>query len=124
MPWLLAIMTAAWFGWQADRSGRNRILWAVGGAAFGLVASTLVLGLGQAASIPFSEHETWVSRMKWTIVAVLLIAVAGWMLTSSLHRHHLVIWRKFSPSSKKVTMSAGDPKSGTTPASKPSATRV
>src|SRR5438105_15931795 len=95
VPWVLAILTAAWFGWLAGRTGRNWILWVVGGATFGLVTSTLIFGLCQAASIPFSDHEMAMDRLEWAVVAVLVIRLGGWALTSSLHRHHLAIWRRF-----------------------------
>jgi len=96
---MLAVLTAAWFGWMASRAGRNWILWAVGGAAFGLVTSTIILGLAQAASIPFSIRERKLDRLEWTMAAVAVIGLGGWALTSSLHRHHLIIWRKIRPSS-------------------------
>jgi uncharacterized membrane protein YidH (DUF202 family) len=93
IPWLLTIITAGWFWWMAKRAERSVTLWAVGGAAFGLVISTIVLGLGHAASIPFSDHERTVDQIKWTAAAVFIIGVGGWTLTSGLHRHHLVLWR-------------------------------
>jgi hypothetical protein len=97
IPWLLAALTAGWFGWMAHRAGRTATLWAVGGAAFGLVISTLVLGLGNATSIPFSDHERSVDQAEWIITSAVLIAIIGWLLTASLHRHHLLIWRKLKP---------------------------
>lgn len=93
-PWLLAIVTAAWFWWMAKRAGRNVTLWAVGGAAFGLVASTIVLGLGHAVGIAFSDQQRRAHHLKWTAAAVGIIVVGGWALTSGLHRHHLMLWRK------------------------------
>jgi len=112
VPWLLAILTAGWFGWMASRAGRNWILWAVGGAAFGLVTSTIVMGLGQAVSIPFWDHERRVDHLEWTTAAVVLIALAGWVLTSSLHRHHLAIWRKIRPGADSTEPATTDPKPG------------
>jgi hypothetical protein len=106
LPWLLALLTAGWFGWMANRMSRNWILWAVGGAAFGLVISTLVLGLGDATSIPFSDHARKVSEIKWAAAAVLAIGVIGWMLTAGLHRHHHFVWRK---------LTAGSASAGSTP---------
>jgi hypothetical protein len=99
IPWLFAILTAAWFGWMASRADRTWVLWAVGGAAFGLVISSLVIGLGRASSIPFSEHERQIAELKWIGVVLALIALGGWLLTSSLHRHHLAMWQKLRPSS-------------------------
>jgi hypothetical protein len=90
IPWLFALLTAGWFGWMANRVERAWILWAVGGAAFGVVISTLALGLGRATSIPFSDHERVVDEAKWLVAAAVVIGAIGWLLTSSLHRHHLL----------------------------------
>ena len=97
MPWLFAILTAAWFGWMAGRAGRTKTLWAVGGAAFGLVISTLVIGLGHAVTIRFSDPARSAANIKYIVIATVLIAIVGWLLTSSLHRHHLSIWRSLKP---------------------------
>ncbi|HZR21726.1 MAG TPA: hypothetical protein VFE51_30870 [Verrucomicrobiae bacterium] len=91
LPWLFAILTAIWFGWMANRAGRTWVLWAVGGAAFGLVASTLVIGLGNASSIPYSEHQAMMDRLAWITAAALLILSIGWLLTAGLHRHRLLM---------------------------------
>ena len=97
IPWVLALVTAAWFGWMAYRADRNATLWVVGGAAFGLVISTIVLGLGQASTIPFSDQQRTAEQIKWTTAAILIIAVGGWALSSGLHRHHLKLWQKIRP---------------------------
>ena len=97
IPWLFAIVTAAWFGWMAGTAGRTKTLWAIGGAAFGLVVSTLVLGLGHAVRIPFSDHARSIADIKYIILAAVLIGLVGWMLTSSLHRHHRLILRSLKP---------------------------
>jgi hypothetical protein len=89
MPWLFAVLTAGWFGWMASRAGRSSALWAIGGATFGLVISTIMTGLGRASTIPYSDHQATVARLKWIIVAALLILAVGWLLTAGLHRHHL-----------------------------------
>jgi hypothetical protein len=98
-PWLFALVTAAWFWWMANRGKRTRTLWAVGGGAFGLVISALVIGLARARRIAFSDHQRVISDLKWEVLAAVVIAILGWMLTSSLHRHHLALWRKFRPAS-------------------------
>lgn len=103
IPWLLAVITAGWFGWMAQRAARNVTLWAVGGAAFGLVVSTIVLGLGHASSIPFSDHDRAVDQFKWTTAAVVIIGVGGWALSSGLHRHHLKLWRRFTKGTSGAT---------------------
>lgn len=89
LPWLFAVLTAGWFGWMANRAGRSWALWGVGGAIFGLVISTVMIGLGQALSIPYSDHQSAMDSLKWMVVAVLLILAVGWLLTAGLHRHHI-----------------------------------
>jgi hypothetical protein len=118
IPWVLAILTAGWFGWMASRAGRNWILWAVGGAAFGLVTSTIILGLAHAASIPFSNRDRKVDQLEWTMAAVAVIGVGGWALTSSLHRHHLIIWRKIKPGPCSEEPATSEAKPAGTPLSK------
>ena len=95
VPWIFAVLTSGWFGWMAYRAGRSWMIWAVGGAAFGLVGSTLVLGLGHASSIPFSEHQRRMDQLKWIAAAALLIALIGWLLTAGLHR--LFLHKKATP---------------------------
>jgi len=96
-PWLFALATAAWFWWMADRAKRTRTLWAVGGGAFGLVISALVIGLGRARQIAFSDQQRVSSELKWDLLAAVIFAILGWLLSSSLHRHHLALWRKLKP---------------------------
>ena len=120
---MLAILTAGWFGWLACRAERNWILWVVGGAAFGLVTSTLIFGLCQAASIPFSDHQRATDRLEWTIAAVVVILIGGWGLTSGLHRHHLAIWRLFRPGPAVAPRAGGETAPASTPAVKQSAGR-
>lgn len=118
IPWLFAIITAGWCGWMAKRAGRTSTLWAVAGAAFGLVTSAIVLGLGQARSISFSDHDRAVQQTKWIIASAMFILIVGWLLTSSLHRHHLLIWRKFNPDPGPAQPSATPTKVNPTPATK------
>jgi len=86
IPWLLALVTALWFGWMARRAERNWVLWGLGGAAFALVTSTIVFGLGQAASIPFSQSQRAALHLEWTVVAVVLIGLLGGLMTLGLPR--------------------------------------
>ena len=110
IPWLLAGLTAGWFCWMGVRAGRNPALWGVGGAAFGLVTSAIVFGLAQARTIFYSAHDRRVGHIEWLVIAVLLILVFGWLLTLSLHRHHLAVWRKFNPESAPAQSSAVEAK--------------
>jgi hypothetical protein len=105
---------------MANRAGRTRTLWAVGGGAFGLVASALLIGLGRAQSIAFSDHERGASELKWQAAALVVIVVGGWILSSGLHRHHLAIWRRIKSRSATVEPPSPAPKP-TLPPSKPAA---
>jgi hypothetical protein len=89
IPWPVAVATAIWFGVMAYKSGKNCALWAIGGGLLGLVVTTIVLGLGQATFIPFSTEEIAPFRIKLAVLAILLVLIAGWLFTGSLHRHLL-----------------------------------
>lgn len=94
-PWLLALATAAWFAVMALWAGRNCISWAIGGAFFGLVTATLVLGVWHATYLSMS-HEAYVNfRVKSIGSAAAVILVLGWLLTASLHRHPQILWQAF-----------------------------
>jgi len=91
--WLLAIGTAVWFGAVALRAGRNCFAWTIGGALFGLVASTLVLGVFHATYLPIS-HEAYVRfRVESLAASCFVILALGWLLTASLHRQPQAIWQ-------------------------------
>jgi hypothetical protein len=89
IPWPVAVATAIWFGMMAYKSGKNCVLWSIGGGLLGLVVTTIVLGLGQATFIPFSTEEIAPFRLKMAGLAILLVLFAGWLFTGSLHRHLL-----------------------------------
>ncbi|HWI59350.1 MAG TPA: hypothetical protein VNZ22_19135 [Bacillota bacterium] len=89
VPWLLAVATAVWFGLMAQRTGRSRILWAVGGLVLGLIVATCLFGVAQAASIPFSDAERLRLHIEWTVAAIALIAAIGWLFTLRLHHRRL-----------------------------------
>ncbi len=86
IAWLLAALTAIWFGLLAWRAERSWVLWAVGGALFGLLTTLFVFGLGQAASIPYSTEEAGRFHMKEIGISVLLIVVLGILFTLGLYR--------------------------------------
>ena len=89
IPWPVAVATAAWFGVMAYRSGKNMVLWAIGGGLMGLVVTTIILGLAQATFIPFFTQEVAPFRLKVVGLAVLLVACVGWLFTGGLRRHLL-----------------------------------
>jgi len=89
IPWPVVAATATWFGVMAHKSGKNRIVWAVGGGILGLVVTTIVMGLAQATFIPFDSEEIIPFRAKVAGLAVFLVLCVGWLFTGSLHRHLL-----------------------------------
>ena len=89
IPWPVALATAMWFGVMAYRSGKNSVLWAIGGGLLGLVVTTIVLGLGQATFMPFCTEAITPFRLKTAGLAILLVLGVGWLFTGSLHRHLL-----------------------------------
>lgn len=120
IPWILAVLTALGFGWMAWRAEKNWVLWVLGGGLFALVTSTIIFGLGHASTTPFSEQERSALQLEWTIISAVLILVTGWLLTLSLHRQHLLIWRLFVPETAAITAKPASgienqPKPGATP---------
>jgi Zn-dependent protease len=89
IPWPVAVATAAWFGVMAYKAGKSSVLWAIGGGLLGLIATTIVLGLGQATFIPFYTEEITPFRMKLAGLAIVLVVCVGWLFTGILHRHLL-----------------------------------
>ncbi|HEV2208307.1 MAG TPA: hypothetical protein VG167_05990 [Verrucomicrobiae bacterium] len=86
IPWILTAITAIWFGAMARRAERNWVLWGLGGGFFALVTSTIIFGLGHAASIPFSQRDVAGMHFKWAAISVVVIGVLGWLFTLGLHR--------------------------------------
>ncbi|HWX19493.1 MAG TPA: hypothetical protein VN578_06260 [Candidatus Binatia bacterium] len=121
IPWLLALATGIWFGFQARKAGRNWLLWGLGGAFFALVVTTILFGLGEAAAIPFSDAEKASLHKKWTAAALIIIAALGWLFTMPLHRSHLAFWNARNkgpatspppPVNPRIDTKAETPKSG------------
>lgn len=122
IPWIITIITTLWFGFMAHRGERNWVLWGLGGGLFALVTSTIVFGLGHASSIPFSDHERSSLQVKWSVISFLLVGIVGWLLTLSLHRQHLLLWRLVGVESGPLNpnpATAGEPQLKTTPTTKP-----
>jgi len=99
IPWLLCVATAAWFALMAFRAKQGVIAWTVAGAILGLVTATIIMGLGHAAKIPFSEAAAQSFKIKSALIAAVVIVILGWLFSMSLHQHHLLIWR----TAKRVT---------------------
>ena len=93
IPWPVAVATAVWFGVMAHKAGKNGVLWCLGGGLLGLVVATVVMGLGQAAFIPFTSGEEAALRVKIAALAVFIVFCAGWLFTASLHPGVFAFWR-------------------------------
>ncbi len=86
IAWLFAALTAIWFGFLAHRAERNAVLWAVGGGLFALVTTLFVIGIGQAAFIPYSNQEASVFRVREIGISIGLIVIFGFLFTLGLYR--------------------------------------
>lgn len=86
-PWGMAALTALWFGMLGWKAQSTVALWAAAGALLGLVLTTFAIGLGEAATIPFSAEQAQVLHAKAVGVAALIILCLGAALT--LH-----VWRR------------------------------
>ena len=58
-----------------------------------LVTSTILAGLIQGASIPFSDHDANQLRLKSIAASFVSILVLGWLFTTPMHRHDRSLWR-------------------------------
>jgi hypothetical protein len=94
LPWLFSLATAVWFGVMAYRARRSWLLWALGGALFALVTTTMIEGVGKAAFIPLSDEAVVMFRIKLAAVSAFNVVFLGWLLTLSLQRRKLVYWRQ------------------------------
>ena len=93
LPWFLAFGTAVWFGVMAGRAGRNRLPWAAAGAVLGLVATTVVQGLGEAVFLPLSHEAIVLFRIKTVAAALGVVGFLGWIFTLGLQRWYPP-WRR------------------------------
>lgn len=85
---------------MAFRAGRSWYGWALGGALFALVTSTIVLGVSHAMFLPMSRASADAYQIKSLAVTLVVVLALGWLLTISLHRHpHLI----FKALKKRVT---------------------
>ena len=94
IPWPVAAATAVWFGVMAYKAGKNAVLWSIGGGLLALVVTTVVMGLGQAAFIPFTSGQEATFRVKIAAFAIFIVFCLGWLFTGSLHPHLLAPWRR------------------------------
>jgi hypothetical protein len=119
IPWPVAAATATWFGVMAYKARKNSVLYAIGGGLVGLVITTLVMGLGQAAFIPFTSGEESMFRMKMAAVALLIVFCIGWWFTGSLHPRLLAPWKQIPDAPKEAAKDTGGALAAKPPASAP-----
>ncbi len=100
--WVLALATALWFGLMALKAHRAWGLWAVAGGLFALVTTTIVLGLEEAAFIPFSSREAALFHWRAVGISILIILFFGWLFTAGLHQQHRPIGKAFKTIAKKL----------------------
>jgi len=119
VPWILAVITAGWFGRMAYSAGRNWVAWTLGGGLFGLVIATIVFGVGHAIAIPFSDQDRLIENIEWTCMAIVVIGLLGWIFTSPLHGAH----RTLLGLSRRLPPPAPEPPAAPTPKGKPEPSR-
>ena len=102
IPWPVAAAAAIWFGVMAYKARKNCVLWAIGGGLLGLVITTLVMGLGQAAFIPFTSEQESMFRIKIAVAALLIVFCIGWWFTGSLHPRLLAPWKRIEEAPKEA----------------------
>ena len=76
-PWIFVVLAAVWFAWLGYKADGRWIRWSVGGALYALVATTMVIGLSDAAFIPVSHEAEASHGLKKMILASLPILVVG-----------------------------------------------
>ena len=106
VPWPVAAATAVWFGFMAHKASRNAVVWAIGGGVMALVVTTVVMGLGQAAFVPFTSDQQAMFRIKIGALAVFLVVCLGWLFTGGLHPHLLAPWKQAKEAPKETSSAA------------------
>ena len=94
MPWPVAAAAAIWFGVMAYKAGKNAVLWGLGGGILALIVTTVVMGLGQAAFIPYTSQEQSMFRVKIGALAIFIVLCLGWLFTGTIHPHLLAPWKR------------------------------
>lgn len=102
VPWPVTAAAAVWFGVMAYKAGKNAVLWSIGGGVLALIITTIVMGLGQAAFIPFTSQQESLFRIKIGGLAIFILFCLGWLFTGSLHPHLLLPWKRAKQTPKEL----------------------
>jgi hypothetical protein len=86
IPWIVSLAVAVWMFLEARRSGWGWGLWAMGGAVYSLLVTTILLGLAHAATIPIEPGAHSRANLLATLAAVFLIVVPGQCLIRGYFR--------------------------------------
>jgi formate hydrogenlyase subunit 3/multisubunit Na+/H+ antiporter MnhD subunit len=75
--YVLAIITAAWFGLMGYRNHSSAAMWGIAGAVLGLCVTCVCLGIANAATVPYAPPK--IHRLRWDAIAtaVVIIGVLG-----------------------------------------------
>src|SRR6476659_5533737 len=76
-PWVFAVLAAIWFGYLGLKADGHWLRWMVAGSLYALSASTMVLGLCDAARIPLSHEVEVRFQTNSLILASLPILLVG-----------------------------------------------
>ena len=79
-------MTALWLGWVGWQANRNWFAWGFTGGLLGLIATTLIVGLAEAAYIPLSPDANFGFLLRSGLAAVVVIGAVGAIFTRSARR--------------------------------------
>jgi D-alanyl-lipoteichoic acid acyltransferase DltB (MBOAT superfamily) len=115
VPWPVAALAAIWFGVMAYKAGKNAVLWGIGGGMLALIVTTTIMGLGQAAFIPFTSADQSMFRIKIGALAIFVVFCLGWLFTGSLHPHLLAPWKRRSETPKEPAPAPPTKPTGTSP---------
>ena len=84
--YILALITAAWFGFMGYRNGSSASMWAIAGAVLGLCVTCVCLGIANAATVPYAPPK--IHRLRWDAIAasVVIIGIVGAVIGTISYR--------------------------------------
>jgi hypothetical protein len=79
--YVLAIITAIWFGLVGWRTKTGGVFWAISGAIIALILSTVCLGFANSITVPYSAPAVQASQRNAIIASAILIALFAATIT-------------------------------------------